>query len=85
MHSIGIYGCFLLLFRHLLCKCNGSFAGIAKVFYAFPMSTANLHSSREVRCVLLEERLSMGVTNYHIGPHRTPLVHYEAPRNLPQQ
>ena len=26
-----------------------------------------------------------GVTNYHIGPHRTPLVRYEAPRNLPQQ
>jgi len=27
MHSIGIYGCFYYFFRHLFCKCNGSFAG----------------------------------------------------------
>ena len=26
MYSIGIYGFFITFFRHLFCKCNGSFA-----------------------------------------------------------
>jgi len=47
-----------------------------------PTTETNLNLSLILTFVTL---LKSGMTNYHIGPHRTPLEQSKAPRNLPQQ